>query len=165
MGMSGPALYRYFASRDELLGALIVDGYAELTRAVEVAERDLGAVAEAYRAWALAHPRRYGMLFGERPEGFRDPAEAIAAIQGAMNVVVGILAERDAPAAPDALAPALADWAQQREGLEGLPAGVLRQGVLFWTRLHGIVSLELAGVFRDMGLDAGALLADEVASF
>ena len=163
MGMSGPALYRYFASRDELLAALIVDGYGELTRAVEGAERDLGAVAKAYRAWALAHPRRYGMLFGERPEGFRDPEEAIAAIQGAMNVVVGILAEHEAPAAPDVLTPALTDWAERREGLEGLPAGVLRQGVQFWTRVHGIVSLELAGVFRDMGLDAGALIADEVA--
>ena len=39
MGMSGPALYRYFASRDELLAALIVDGYGELTRAVETADR------------------------------------------------------------------------------------------------------------------------------
>src|SRR5215468_12079089 len=103
MGMSGPALYRYYASRDELLAALIVDGYAELTRAVEEAERDLGAVARAYRAWALAHPRRYGLLFGERPEGFRNPAEAIAAIQGAMNVVVGILASRDAPPASEVL--------------------------------------------------------------
>jgi AcrR family transcriptional regulator len=163
MGMSGPALYRYFASRDELLAALIVDGYGELTRAVETADRDLGAVAEAYRAWALAHPRRYGMLFGERPEGFRDPEEAIAAIQGAMNVVVRILAEHEAPPAPDALTPALTAWATRRDGLEGLPAGVLRQGVRFWTRVHGIVSLELAGVFRDMGLDAGALIADEVA--
>jgi AcrR family transcriptional regulator len=164
MGMSGPALYRYYASRDELLAALIVDGYADLTRAVEGAERELAAVARAYREWALAHPRRYGLLFGERPEGFRDPEEAIAAIQGAMNVVVGILAARDAPPAPDALAPALEDWAGRREGLEGVPAGVLRQGVRFWTRVHGIVSLELAGVLADMGLDAGALIADEVAS-
>jgi AcrR family transcriptional regulator len=164
MGMSGPALYRYYASRDELLAALIVDGYADLTRAVENAERDLAAVARAYRAWALAHPRRYGLLFGERPEGFRDPAEAIAAIQGAMNVIVGILAAREAPPAPAALAPALADWAAHREGLAGVDAGVLRLGVLFWTRLHGIVSLELAGVLADMRLDAGALIADEVAS-
>jgi AcrR family transcriptional regulator len=165
MGMSGPALYRYYASRDELLVALVVDGYAELTRAVEAAQRDLGAVARAYRAWALAHPRRYGLLFGERPEGFRNPPEAIAAIQGAMNVVVEILAAREAPAAPEALAPALADWGSRREGMEGLPTGVLRLSLLFWTRMHGIVSLELSGAFDEMELDAGALLADEVAGF
>jgi AcrR family transcriptional regulator len=29
MGMSGPAIYRYFGSRDELLAALITDGYRE----------------------------------------------------------------------------------------------------------------------------------------
>src|SRR3954447_25933207 len=59
MGMSGPALYRYFASRDELLAALIADGYGEITRAVEEAasgggepEERLAAVAGAYRGWA-----------------------------------------------------------------------------------------------------------------
>jgi AcrR family transcriptional regulator len=165
MGMSGPALYRYYASRDDLMAALMVDGFIELARVVGGAERNLGAVAEAYRAWALAHPRRYGLLFGERPEGFRDPAEVIAASQGAMNVVVEILASHQVPPAPDALAPALAGWAARGEGMEGAPTGVLRLGVLFWTRLHGIVSLELSGAFAEMGLDAGALIADEVAGF
>lgn len=35
-----------------------------------------------------------------------------------------------------------------------------RTGV--WTRVHGIVSLELSAAFKDMGLDGGALLDDEV---
>ena len=42
------------------------------------------------------------------------------------------------------------------------PAGVLKLGVLTWSRLHGIVSLELAGILGDMGLDAGLLLQAEL---
>ena len=34
MGMTPPALYRYFADRDELLGALIADCYDDLGAAV-----------------------------------------------------------------------------------------------------------------------------------
>jgi AcrR family transcriptional regulator len=168
MGMSGPALYRYFASRDELLAALITDGYAEITRTVEEAAAGGGdatarltAVADAYRGWALAHPRRYALLFGERPEGFRDPEEAIAAIQGAMGVLLEIVAELagDEPGEPD---PELAGWVQRRGGAE-LPPRVPRLSLLLWTRMHGIVGLELSGAFGDMGVDAGALLEGEVA--
>ena len=37
MGLTGPALYRYFASRDAMLTDLIVDAYGDLAAAVEVA--------------------------------------------------------------------------------------------------------------------------------
>src|SRR5947209_7147016 len=75
MGMSGPALYRYFASRDELLAAMVQEGYADLVDTIEAAAaaaarrapaRRIAAVAEAYRGWALAHPARYAMLFAPR---------------------------------------------------------------------------------------------------
>jgi len=47
------------------------------------------------------------------------------------------------------------DWASRHPGTEYFSPAVLRLGVLFWTRLHGIVSLELGGAFGDMGLDGG----------
>jgi AcrR family transcriptional regulator len=182
MGVSGPALYRYFASRDDLLAALITEGYADITATVQQAAADgarrvparrLQAVADAYRAWALAHPRRYAMLFGDRPDGFADPAEAIAEIQGAMETLLAILAEiagagraghTPAPAAarPTKLDQQLAQWAGRRGEPTATAPLVLRLGVLTWTRLHGIVGLELAGVFGDMGLDAGLLLEAEI---
>lgn len=42
LGLSGPALYRYFAGRDDLLGALISDGYDDFAVEIGVAA---GAVA------------------------------------------------------------------------------------------------------------------------
>ena len=37
MGMSGPGMYRYFASRDELLTTLVTESYEDLAQALEAA--------------------------------------------------------------------------------------------------------------------------------
>src|SRR6266851_4570267 len=68
MGMVSSAIYRYFPSRDDLLTALIVDGYNAIGEvagqadaacpAGEYAGRWL-AVCRAIRDWALAHPHEY----------------------------------------------------------------------------------------------------------
>jgi AcrR family transcriptional regulator len=52
MGMSGPALYRYFAGRDELITELIRDAYRSLAdtfRAASGFGADLAAPAHALR--------------------------------------------------------------------------------------------------------------------
>ena len=63
MGMSAPALYRYFPSRDALVEALVVAAYASLGSAVDAAARaarsqepaeQVMAIAHAYRRWARA---------------------------------------------------------------------------------------------------------------
>lgn len=177
MGMSGPAIYRYYASRDELLADLATAAYGELTATLEQAAQDaarraparrLAAVADAYRAWALAQPHRYAMLFGERPGDFADAEEGIEAIHGAMVVLLRLLGElADGTAAARGqgrLDQQLVRWGQSRDGEVDASALVLRLGVLTWTRLHGIVGLELAGVFGDMGIDAGLLLDAELAA-
>lgn len=176
MGMSGPAIYRYFASRDELLDSLVTAGYGELSAALAEAEQAAGdrapaerlaAVAEAYRGWARAHPRYYGMLFGVRADGLSDSPQAIEAVHASMVVVLRVLGELAAgarlPAGGSRLDDDLAGWSSRR-GLDAeVPPAVLRLGVLTWTRLHGIVSLELAGVFGDMGIDPAPLADGEVA--
>jgi AcrR family transcriptional regulator len=175
MGMSGPAIYRYFDSRDALLAALVTDGYGELADAVLQAAahasrrapaRRLTAAAEAYRGWARANPYRYELLFSVRPATYSDPTEAIAAIQPAMVVVLEQLGEiagaAGAPAVDGKLERQLVRWAGKRGGVDAPSPHVLKLGVLTWSRLHGIVSLELAGILGDMELDAGLLLADEL---
>src|SRR4051794_25745298 len=48
MGLTGPALYRYFTSRDALLTDLIVDAYGDLAATVEaVASEDARAAPDA----------------------------------------------------------------------------------------------------------------------
>lgn len=79
MGMTAPALYRYFADRDELLSALMVDGFEELQaaldRALDAAEpadltARIRAVASAYRGFATQDPSRFSLLFGLPNPGF-----------------------------------------------------------------------------------------------
>src|SRR5882762_11151601 len=61
LGMVSSAVYRYVASRDELLTLLLVDAYSELADAVdrardamsEVWSEDVVAIAHAGRDWAI----------------------------------------------------------------------------------------------------------------
>src|SRR6187402_723858 len=62
LGMVSSGIYRYFASRDELLTALIIEAYDSLgQQAEEASRRSAGdspvdrwcAVARALRAWAI----------------------------------------------------------------------------------------------------------------
>src|SRR5512133_3245011 len=73
MGMTAPALYRYFPSREDLVVALIADLYDQLTATLEAARdavvpadprRQLAQTSRAFRTWALANPREFGLLFG-----------------------------------------------------------------------------------------------------
>src|SRR3954453_9025861 len=70
LGMASSAVYRYFASRDELLTRLIIAGYDTLGPAAEKADDPTAApgerwlaVCRAVRAWALAHPHEYALLY------------------------------------------------------------------------------------------------------
>jgi len=173
LGVSGPALYRYFASRDALLTELVIDAYTDLAEALReavarrrrrpAAER-LRALARAYRAWAIAQPHRYGLLFGPPLPGQDAHSEAIvAASDDAMTVLLGVVSDLDEatlPAPSRRLARGLDAWSRAR-GAAASPAVALR-AVTLWARLHGIVALELGGNFASMGLDPEALFEAEL---
>ena len=86
LGMASSAIYRYFASRDELLTALIIDAYNELGELVEAANdrcepADIGArfrtIAGTIRAWAVAHPHSYALIYGSPVPGYAAPEDTI----------------------------------------------------------------------------------------
>jgi AcrR family transcriptional regulator len=176
LGVSGPALYRYFRGRDELLTQLIVDAYADLADALADAVRRAGgapasdrirALAHAYRQWALAEPHRYRLLYAPPIPGYDAHGERlIDEAQRSMATLLEILSE---PSAGDrgsepswALAAQLDEWARRR-GAHVAPAVALR-AVVVWARLHGLVSLEIAGNFGSMGLDADELFGIELSA-
>ena len=78
MGMTPPALYRYYDDRDALLTDLIADGYRDLGRAVaearelvdpdDVAGRWI-AVGRAYRDWACREPAQFALILQIRCRG------------------------------------------------------------------------------------------------
>src|SRR5688572_4617433 len=54
MGVTGPAHYRYFASRDALLSALIMDAYRDLATTIEVSAQQNHDAIPRDRLRALA---------------------------------------------------------------------------------------------------------------
>jgi AcrR family transcriptional regulator len=88
LGVSGPALYRYFAGREELLTELIADAYDDLADAL-TGSRDLDESARRYRAWALKQPHRYRLLFGPPLPGYDAHAERlVTAARRSMEVLL-----------------------------------------------------------------------------
>lgn len=179
MGMSGPAIYRYFASRDDLLAALVADSYDDLADAMQAAAEAarrrapagrFRALGSAYRTWALAHPHRYRLVFSSPSgSGRLAPEATIPAAHRTMTFTLAALAALAPDAASEhrgALDRQLEAWADDRSGgpsgQPGPSAAVLQLAVLAWTRLHGVVSLEIEGVFASMKLDAALLYEAEV---
>jgi len=173
LGVSGPALYRYFASRDELLTELVIDAYHDLAHALTDAARHapglhprarLEDIARAYRSWALAQPHRYRLLFGPPLPGYNAHAQRLVeAAQASMNVLLGVLRELgDRTGNPPAEPLASQLLALARTYGPDVDAAIALRAINIWSRLHGLVSLEIAGNFASMDIDPGHLFEAEL---
>lgn len=163
MGMTSPALYRYFANRDALVTALIVDAYNAIADALEAArdackEDDyvgqLAAVAYAYRDWAVTNPQEYALIFGTPIPAYEAPYEVTGPIAArSMMVSLGILTAMKKSETADfstiqaAITPAvqkeLQPWADKMQFSGDL--AILYLAISNWSKIHGLVSLEIFG--------------------
>lgn len=164
IGMSGPALYRYYANRDELITELVRDAYrslADVFRTRAESGADLAGLAHALRGWALDDPQRYLLVYGTPVPGYRAPEDTTRITGEIMAVLLDACTAAGPPAiAATALDEHLADhrtWADDHPA----PPSALRHALTVWTRLHGVLSLELAGHFTGMGFDPARLYAAE----
>jgi AcrR family transcriptional regulator len=172
MGMTGPALYRYFGSRDELITELIIDAYNDLSVALEqavehttAAEAGIRAMATAFREWTLAQPHRYQLIFGTPLPGYAAPEQTTIAARRAMKVVLTLIADTAAGRSrPDGRLDAQLEsgpWVPDdlRDRLTGPQ---LAYALLLTARLHGLVSLEISGQYTLMEFDPALLFDREV---
>lgn len=160
LGMVSSALYRYFASRDDLLTALIVDAYESLAGTAEAADRKADpaprrrfrAVCAAIRSWAKAHPHEYALIYGSPVPGYRAPQTTVAPAARIPLLMLGIV--RAGPAgghAEDAFHPLLSDalaaqlGALREQYAPELSAHALAGALMAWTQVFGMVSFELFG--------------------
>jgi AcrR family transcriptional regulator len=101
MGMSGPSLYNYYASRDELVTDLLVDSY---TRQAEVLEEActscqaqkatvcLLTTVLAYRQWVKDHPDEFALIAGNPIPGYVAPVERTLPLgRRSMKVLLDLL--------------------------------------------------------------------------
>jgi AcrR family transcriptional regulator len=161
MGMTPPALYRYFADRDELLTELITDAYDELGRLVAASRDqapDIGgrwlAAAEAYRSWARQQPEQFSLILGMPVPGYSAEEEGptTEAAKRAMSQLSALFieaAERGQLGKPliDHVDPAMLTCADDKHPeLNGVLSPESFQAMLqAWAALHGFTSLEAYG--------------------
>ncbi|MCC6436542.1 MAG: helix-turn-helix transcriptional regulator [Acidimicrobiales bacterium] len=193
LGMVSSALYRYFASRDELLTALIIEAYDELGERAEraaaaTADQPAGlrwvAVARAVRAWAVDHPRRYALLYGTPVVGYAAPQSTVVPGTRVQIALAGIVLTAHRSGAIDAgrlgageppvgsavaadlarLRAALAQAAPDLLTAAGPSDVLLRATLLGWTQLFGLIGFELFGQLRGLVEDGEAFLVESAAT-
>ncbi|MFJ4969127.1 TetR/AcrR family transcriptional regulator [Streptomyces sp. NPDC088755] len=166
MGVSGPALYRYYAGRDELITELIRDAYrslADTLRTAAAGGAGLSGLAHTLRGWALEDPHRYFLIYGTPVPRYHAPDD----ITGISSEIMATLLDACAALTPDAPATPLAAHLEQHREWAGdhpAPPAALHLAMSFWTRMHGVLSLELAGHFTGMRFDPAQLFAAELES-
>ena len=171
LGMVSSALYRYFASRDELLTALIIESYDAVGAIAEAAAADRRGgfrsrwlrVARAIRDWALANPHDYALLYGTPVPGYRAPTDTIPAAQrvslAALYIVRDGLETGEISAGGTVSIPrrVRSDMAILRDAaLPGVDDDVLSRALMAWTMLFGTISYELFGHFTNVISDSDA---------
>jgi AcrR family transcriptional regulator len=128
-GTSASAVYALFGSRDELVAAVSAEGFRRFAAHLDAVPRtddplaDLRALGLAYRDSALDDPHFYRVMFDRavRPSADAPPAVERPTFRVLRDAVARLLA-----GAPD-------------EHVEAAAVGL-------WGLVHGLVSLELAGL-------------------
>lgn len=160
--MASSAIYRYFASREDLLTALIIEAYDDLgarTEAVLAASADRPPAdrwveaAMAIRTWAIEHPHDYALLYGTPIPGYAAPEDTVVPGTRVSLALVSIV--RDAAAA-DRLGPtsgsATVSATTSRSMVplrDAIDLDVSDEVLLFvlvaWSQLFGLLTFELFG--------------------
>jgi AcrR family transcriptional regulator len=178
LGITAPAIYNYFPDRDALVTALIIDAYQSLGDS-QLAARDavpqqdpaarLRAVGRAYRAWALEHPQHYQLIFGTPIPGYEAPmAETLPAAARSLSALVSVIEELrvagklNTDTFPEVSQEGKSDfetWKTYGGEVDRLSLAV---AILVWTRVHGLVSLEISGNMPPFGAKGDELYQFEL---
>jgi AcrR family transcriptional regulator len=167
MGMTAPALYRYFGSREDLIRHVVGDIFTEIAddihaaivKAGEASGGDMAAKFAAacgeFRQWSLTHRAEFSLLFGNPLPGLEDVHDGNVVDECASrfgNEFVRLFYElwqrNPFPVPADGqIDPGLAaQLARYRDGLGvDLPLGAALVFLRCWVRLYGMVSLEVFG--------------------
>jgi AcrR family transcriptional regulator len=143
VGIAAPSIYAHFADRDAIVTAAVAQVFDELAEAIEAGLEAAGqdpaarlvAGCEAYVAFGLEHPARYGVLFSERRLGAQDYCKPVMLGSDGMPVLE-FGAESFA-----LLVRAIEDCAKA-----GVSAStdVVADATAVWVAMHGTVTLRTA---------------------
>lgn len=164
IGITAPALYRYFDSHEELVAALCADVLDELTEVLSAARDAAGtedpverlmATCRAFRGWSLGHPREFQLTFATpsprapmTDSGGLVTAEDLSFGAVFLGIFVQMWAHHRFPVPAEEDLPA--EFVRQLRAFSALVGDVLPLGALVaylggWVRLYGAVTIETFG--------------------
>jgi AcrR family transcriptional regulator len=185
MGMTAPAIYRYFPSLDALVTELCTDLYAELSGVVAAA-RDrlpaddpgarLAAMARAFRRWAVGHRAEFALMFGEPIPGVAAAENCAVDAEAPMGKFCEVFItefvalwqrHRAGWRPPEPAAATVDAWVAPALAARGddLPAEVVHPFLAGWVRLYGLVAMEVFGHLSWALTDPEPLFESEIATF
>ncbi|MGB3769806.1 MAG: TetR-like C-terminal domain-containing protein [Rhodococcus sp. (in: high G+C Gram-positive bacteria)] len=162
IGVVSSAVYRYVASRDDLLTLLIVQCYDELGAALENADPQTSPrerwmeVCREIRRWAERHPHEYALLYGSPVPGYVAPTLTIEPATRPTLVLIRIVAEgnkdRAAGSSPESTytpaRTAITELYREKFGEDiggAIDDDLVRRTLTAWTTVFGVVSFERFG--------------------
>lgn len=178
--ITAPAIYNYFPDRDALVTALIIDAYTsfgdwQLEARDSVNEDDhsgrVKAIGIAYRNWAHTFPQRYQLIFGTPIPNYQPSPEkilpsSVRSISALFSVVEDIrtAGKLTGGAYADVNSDYKVQFAMWKEHVGELHISTMSVALLIWSRVHGIVSLEIQGNLPPMGDNGDELYLYEIES-
>ncbi len=180
LNITAPAIYNYFPDRDALVTALIIDAYTSFGD-FQLAARDeipadqlierLKAIGEMYRQWARTYPQRYQLIFGTPLPGYQAPLmEVLPSGARSLSALVSViddlriankLQSQDYPKIQPGYEPQFEVWKGFAGNYDILSLSV---SMIIWSRVHGLVSLEISNNMPPFGVDGSALYHYELES-
>ncbi|MEV4638381.1 TetR/AcrR family transcriptional regulator [Actinoplanes sp. NPDC049548] len=152
LGMASSAVYRYFASRDELLTALIIDAYDALGAAAEAAAEQGSwlAVCHAVRDWALANPHEWALIYGSPVPGYQAPSDTVGPAIRVILALGRVVQEAAAAGRVEIGRPVGGRLGAELAGVAeraapGVPPQLVARCMAGWIHCCGAVSAELFG--------------------
>ncbi len=182
LNITAPAIYNYFPSRDDLVTALIVDAFTSLGDSQKDSIQSIPAnrlqaslftLGVAYRDWALTYPQRYQLIFGTRIPGYEAPADITlpAAAWALIPLIETLQALYDAgklrvenlARLTPTLRSMLGAWQEfvKESGLK-VHIEALYLAFVIWSRVHGLVTLELGHQAPSFITDPGEIFLREL---
>ena len=180
LNITAPAIYNYFPDRDALVTALIIDAYKsfgdsqlEARDAVPASNMQgrLKAIGIAYRTWAHTHPQRYQLIFGTPIPGYEGPLMEILPYGArSLSALVSVIEQlrlssklniKSFPNVKEEYKAEFEVWKSYGGDVDILSLSV---AMIIWARVHGIVSLEIAGNLPPFGASGDDLYLFEMDS-
>ena len=144
LGCSATMLYSYFSNKDELVATTRTAAYNRLSKRLEQALatttdpwQQSRAIGTAYLAFAREEPESYRLIFAFRQPCLSDYPKLAAADERSRRCLTGYIEN------------------MVNAGLlEGDPEILAH---LFWSAMHGLIQLDMAGKFEHAGLSFDVL--------